>query len=90
MKENVPFNKQDLVWHLEGDKIQTRSFFSGNILYHPGYSDYAKQYDNLQERFPVAHQITRDTFFLGTYAGITDEKIAYIKQSVDKFMEQYK
>ena len=89
MKENVPFNKQDLVWHLEGDKIQTRSFFSGNILYHPGYSDYAKQYDNLQERFPIAHQVTRDSFFLGTYAGITDEKIAYIKQSVDKFMKEF-
>ena len=89
MKEDAPFQKQDLVWHLEGDKIQTRSFFSGNILYHPGYEDFANQYDNLIERFPVAHQVTKGSFFLGTYAGITDEKIAYIKQSVDKFMEKY-
>jgi CDP-4-dehydro-6-deoxyglucose reductase, E1 len=89
MKDGAPFQKQDLIWHLEGDKIQTRSFFSGNILYHPGYAEYAGQYENLQERFPIAHQVTKSSFFLGTYAGIDDEKIAYIKQSVDQFMKQY-
>ena len=89
LREDAPFEKQDLVWHLESDKIQTRSFFSGNILYHPGYEELASQYDNLQERFPVAHQVTRSSFFLGTYAGITDKKLNYIKTSVDKFMEKF-
>ena len=89
MKEDAPFNKQSLVWHLENDKIQTRSFFSGNILYHPGYEDYAKQFDNLIERFPIAHQVTKGSFFLGTFAGLTIEKLDYIKQSVDKFMKEF-
>ena len=80
LREDAPFEKQDLVWHLEGDKIQTRSFFSGNILYHPGYEELASKYDNLKERFPVAHQVTKGSFFLGTFAGITDEKISYIKE----------
>ena len=76
------------MWHLEGDKIQTRSFFSGNILYHPGYKDYADNYDNLVERFPIAHNVTKNSFFLGTFAGMTDEKIGYIKHSVDNFMKR--
>ena len=88
VKDSAPFAKQDLVWHLEGDKIQTRSFFSGNILYHPGYKDYADNYDNLVERFPIAHNVTKNSFFLGTFAGMTDEKIEYIKHSVDNFMKR--
>ena len=85
VKENAPFTKADIVAHFEEAKIQTRSYFSGNILYHPGYVDLAANYNDLQEAFPVAHQVTTSSFFLGTYAGITEEKLQYIKQVIDDF-----
>ena len=87
VKEGAGFTRMDFINHLEGSKIQTRSYFSGNILYHPGYQHIAKGYDNLQEQFPNAHKATFNSFFLGTFIGIDDQKIAYIKEVVDKFFE---
>jgi len=85
IKTDAPFTRQEFVNHFEKAKIQTRAYFSGNILYHPGYTDFAKQYDNLKERFPVAHLVTTNSMFLGTYAGLTDDKLSYIKSVVDEF-----
>ena len=90
VKKDAPFKKQDIISHLEGKKIQTRSFFAGNILTHPGYHHMASDYGDLDEMFPVAQQVTTNSFFLGTFIGITDDKIRYIKKSVDEFFEGIK
>ena len=57
------------------------------MLYHPAYQELAIKYDNLRELFPISHEITVNSAFLGTYIGITDEKIRYIKGAIDKFFE---
>jgi len=88
IKDNELFTKQELVDFLESAKIQTRSYFSGNILYHPGYRHLGEKYDNLQEQFPNSHLVTFNSFFLGTFQGITDKKINYIKSVVDSFFKQ--
>ncbi len=87
IKGDAPFSRFDIVGHLEADKIQTRSYFSGNILAHPGYTHMAEEYGDMNETFPNAQLVTTNSFFLGTYVGLTDEKIAYIKDSVDRFFE---
>ena len=88
VREDSPFTKQDIVNHLENNRIQTRSYFGGNILYHPGYEHLRGDYGNLREQFPVAHMVTANSFFVGTFIGITEEKMAYIKGVVDKFFEE--
>jgi CDP-6-deoxy-D-xylo-4-hexulose-3-dehydrase len=90
IKEDAPFTRNDIVLHLESAKIQTRSYFSGNILAHPGYNHMAKDYEDLNKSFPVANLVTTNSFFLGTFAGLTEEKMSYIKQTVDKFFEGMK
>ena len=88
IKEDAPFSREDIVRHLEKAKIQTRSYFSGNILAHPGY--YHLTQDNPIESFSVANLVTFNSFFLGTFIGLTDEKIAYIKEVVDSFFKGIK
>jgi len=90
VKESAPFSRFELTSFLEDAKVQTRSYFSGNILYHPGYSFLANRYDDLKGSFPNAHRATESSFFLGTYAGITEEKLQYIQSKVLEFMEKYK
>jgi len=87
IKDGSPFSKQHFVEYLESNRIQTRSYFSGNILLHPGYKHLATEYGNLVKEFPIANKATKDTFFLGTYAGITEEKLAYIEEMVDNYMK---
>ena len=85
IREDAPFSRTDIVGNLEGDKIQTRSYFSGNILAHPGYIHMAGPYGDMDETFPNAQLVTTNSFFLGTYVGLTDDKLEYIKNSVDEF-----
>lgn len=87
VKEDAGFKREDFVNHLEDNKIQTRSYFAGNILYHPGYQKIARQYGNLQKKFPVAHHVTFNSFFLGTFAGLSEEKINYIGEIAKDFFE---
>lgn len=89
VKDNSPFTKSDLVNFLESKKIQTRSYFTGNVLYHPAYQVFAQEYENLEERFPNADLATRGAIFLGTFAGLDEKKIDYINNCVDEFMEKY-
>jgi len=88
LKENAPFKKQELVSFLEECKIQTRSYFTGNALLHPAYSEFAKKYENPLEAFPVATKSTKDTFFMGVYPGITEEQMNYIGGCIDEFFSK--
>jgi CDP-6-deoxy-D-xylo-4-hexulose-3-dehydrase len=72
---------------MEGSKIQTRSYFTGNALFHPAYEDLRKDYSDPRNQFPVATKTTLDTFFLGVYPGITDEQLDYIEKVVDEFIK---
>jgi len=88
VKEDAPFKKSDLVRFFEDSKVQTRSYFSGNILYHPGYQHMAKGLD-LDKLYPNAKRATTDFFFLGTFAGLMEEQLSYIGTKLDEFMEKY-
>jgi len=90
IKENAPFTRGEIVNHLEKAKIQTRSYFSGNILAHPGYYHMAEEYGDLNEVFPIAKLVTTNSFFLGTYFGLTEDKMNYIEKVVNEFMESIK
>ena len=62
VKPDAPFTKDDIVRHLEDNKIQTRSYFAGNILAHPGYWHLSFKYVNLSKSFPVARLVTTNSF----------------------------
>jgi len=73
--------KRTLVAHLESNKIQTRNYFAGNVLLHPGYShlDDATKY-------PKANQVLNKVFFLGCSPTINQNMIDYIESVVDLFI----
>jgi len=83
------FSKNELVDHLEAAKIQTRSYFTGNALFHPAYIDEAKKYKDPRNEFPNATKSTTDTFFMGVWPGMTDEQLDYIEEVMHKFMWKY-
>jgi len=88
VKKESGLSRSEFVDHLEEAKIQTRTYFTGNVLYHPAYTHLTENSANLREEFPNAHIVTENSFFLGTFAGITDEKLQYIKQVVDEFFAE--
>lgn len=86
IKDNSPFKRKDITGFLEDNKIQTRTYFAGNILLQPAYT----HLNNVEEsisKYPVATKVTTDTFFVGASPVITREQIDYIGSVVDKFFK---
>jgi dTDP-4-amino-4,6-dideoxygalactose transaminase len=44
----------------------------------------------MKKKYPIAHKVTTSSFFLGTFAGITEEKLDYIEKIVNDFMDKYR
>ena len=87
LKDGLHFSKAEFVDAMEEAKIQTRSYFTGNALFHPAYEELAKEYTDPRNQFPIATKTTLDTFFLGVYPGITDEQMDYIADTVHDFLK---
>jgi len=75
VKDGAPFSRDQVIHHLEGNGIQTRPIFAGNITRHPAYKsvDY-KLVGNLGN----ADKILKDAFFVGVYPGLTKEDMEFI------------
>jgi CDP-6-deoxy-D-xylo-4-hexulose-3-dehydrase len=67
--------KDKLVAFLEDNKIQTRNYFAGNILMHPGYS----HLDDLK-KYPNANQVLDKVFFLGAAPHYNEDVFNYVEQ----------
>ena len=72
--------KRRLVKHLEENKIQTRNYFAGNILMHPGYT-HIEDYRN----YPNGTEVIDKVFFIGCSPTFSKEMIEYIKDVFSKF-----
>jgi len=72
--------KRKLVNHLERNKIQTRNYFSGNILMHPGY----KHLDDYRN-YPMANQVLSSVFFVGCPPTYTEKTFEYIEKIIKSF-----
>ena len=75
-----PGLKHRLVEFLEKNKIQTRNYFAGNILLHPGYS-FLDDFKN----YPEANKVLDKVFFIGAAPHYTDLVFDYIEEVIKKF-----
>lgn len=72
--------KHRLVQYLEDNKIQTRNYFAGNILQHPGYS-FLEDYKN----YPEANKVLDKVFFVGCSPHYNENVFQYIEEVLKKF-----
>jgi CDP-6-deoxy-D-xylo-4-hexulose-3-dehydrase len=75
-----PGLKHKLVQHLEENKIQTRNYFAGNILLHPGY-EFLDDYN----KYPEANKVLDKVFFIGAAPHYTEDVFQYIEDVIKKF-----
>lgn len=75
-----PGLKHRLVAYLEDNKIQTRNYFAGNILLHPGYS-FLDDFKN----YPEANKVLDKVFFIGAAPHYTDIVFDYIEEVIKQF-----
>lgn len=66
--------KELLVSHFESNKVQTRNYFSGNILLHPGY----KHLDDYKQ-YPNSNLALSNVFFIGCSPLYNEKVLNYIE-----------
>jgi CDP-6-deoxy-D-xylo-4-hexulose-3-dehydrase len=73
--------KTKLVNYLENNRIQTRNYFAGNILIHPGFKEFGNWKD-----YPNANQVLERVFFIGCSPTMSEENIEYIRDVIKKYI----
>lgn len=81
-------DREKVVPYIESKGVQTRMLFAGNLIKHPCFDEMRASGEGYRvvEDLTNTDRIMRDTFWVGVYPGMTDEKIDYmakvIKESV--------
>lgn len=87
-KEGVDRNK--LVQYVESRGVQTRMLFAGNLTKHPCFDEMREK----KEGYRVVGSLTNsdrimtDTFWVGVYPGMTDDKIDYMANVIKEGLNQ--
>ncbi|WP_420827463.1 lipopolysaccharide biosynthesis protein RfbH [Nitrosophilus alvini] len=90
LKDNVGFNRNELVKYLEEHNIQTRNLFAGNMIRHPMFESLEKGKDyKIIGDLKNTDKIMRDSFWLGVYPGIKDEAIEYMIEKIQEFVKNH-
>ena len=81
-------DREKVVPYIESKGVQTRMLFAGNLIKHPCFNEMrasGKGYRVVGD-LTNTDRIMKDTFWVGVYPGMTDEKLSYmakvIKESV--------
>ena len=83
IKDQAPFNRNNLINYLEDHKIGTRLLFAGNITRQPAYKDVEfKIHGDLIN----ADKVMNNTFWIGCYPAIDEDIIKYISNTFGGFI----
>ncbi len=86
VKESAPFKRDEITNYLNSKLIETRNLFAGNMTKQPAFV--GKNW-RIADNLDVTDHIMNNTFFLGTYPGLTDEMFSYIEKTVDEFVASF-
>lgn len=84
VKDDAPFTRNDIVKRLEENNIQTRMLFAGNLIKHPCFDEMRKTNKGyrIAENLDNTNKIMNDSFWIGVYPGMTEEKLSAIVNTI--------
>ena len=86
-RENVDRNK--LVRYVESCGVQTRLLFAGNLTKHPCFDEMRRSGKGFRivGKLDNTDRIMRDSFWVGVYPGMTDDRIDYMAETIGTALE---
>ena len=84
-----PVKRSELVPYLEKAGIQTRMLFSGNLTKHPCFDVMreSKTGYRIVGSLENTDRIMRDSFWIGVYPGMSEEKLDYMAGKIRAFLQ---
>ena len=78
VRPEAPFNREQLIRHLEAAKISTRLLFGGNLIRQPAYKNIVRrQVGDLANSDFIMNQV----FWIGVYPGLTPSMLNYMLET---------
>lgn len=84
IKENIYFKRDELISFFNDKLIETRNLFAGNLTKQPGFM---KHNFRIAVHLNNTDYIMNNTFFLGTYPGLTMDMFNYAERVLDEFIK---
>ena len=83
-------SRNELVQYIESKGVQTRMLFAGNLIKHPCFDEMRATGEGYRVvgELTNTERILADTFWVGVYPGMTDEKIDYMAKVIKEGLEQ--
>lgn len=77
-------DRNEVVKRIEEKGVQTRMLFAGNLIKHPCFDEMRKAGEGYRVVGELTNtdRIMNDTFWVGVYPGMTDEKIDYMAKVI--------
>jgi CDP-6-deoxy-D-xylo-4-hexulose-3-dehydrase len=87
IRRNAPFKRKDVIQWFTKHNIEVKTLFAGNISRQPAYRGLPYR---APQKLVNTDYITYNTFFIGVYPGIDEERISYMIDVFRKFINTYK
>jgi CDP-6-deoxy-D-xylo-4-hexulose-3-dehydrase len=85
LKEGTPFTRDEFTGYLNANLIETRNLFAGNMTKQPAFV--GKDW-RIASTLENTDHIMTNTFFLGTYPGLTKEMFDYAETVIDAYLKR--
>jgi CDP-4-dehydro-6-deoxyglucose reductase, E1 len=82
VRPGAPFTRNELVEHLESNRVATRMLFAGNLIRQPAYD--GRTYRVIGD-LRNSDLVMERTFWIGVYPGLTQEMITYVIEVFGRF-----
>lgn len=91
VKEEAGFTRGEITQHLENNNIQTRNLFSGNYIKHPCFDEMRREKKGYRVigSLENTERIMNQSFWIGVYPGMNQEKLDYMVETIRKFVEEH-
>ena len=79
-------NRNKVTTYLEEHGVQTRNLFAGNLIKHPCFDSLREKQEGYRVvgKLENTDRVMNDTFWIGVYPGMTDEKLNYMMKEIKK------
>ena len=84
LRDNVQKSREEIVREIEGNGVQTRMLFSGNLVKHPCFDEMRATGEGFRVVGGLENTdtIMNRTFWVGVYPGMTDEMLEYMAKTI--------
>ena len=86
LRDGAPFTRDDLIRHLDANRIGTRLLFGGNLIRQPYMR--GRNY-RVVGSLENADLVTERTFWIGLYPGLNELHLEYVAETIEGFLRDY-